>query len=166
MKLISQYFNQADSYLEDRNFDKALRLLLKIERISKGKALLSIGNLYDDYAICLGDKYIKKSLQYFKLSAMLGDSNAMLNIGITYKQLNKKRKAIKWLKRSLNNNNLEASLVLAKIYLEKGKIKKAIKHLNNVKNGQSYINISLSSQEDAIKILKNLDAELSSLPRY
>ncbi|MEA3491147.1 MAG: hypothetical protein U9R27_04530 [Campylobacterota bacterium] len=54
------YATKGTEYYEQGKFKKALRLLLKAEKLEAGYVALNIGNIYDDYAFFQGKKIGKK----------------------------------------------------------------------------------------------------------
>jgi len=160
-KKLDYYFDKGTEYYEQCKFKKALRLLLKAEKIETGSASLNIGNIYSDYAFFQGKKNRKKALLWFKKSITKDWNAGMFNIAFMYKEAHKFRKSKKWFKKSLKGGDNETAFELAKLYLMEGKIKKAINLLKIFEGNRLELNISEGVQEDALKLLKQIKKNIS-----
>lgn len=154
------YYSQGIDYLDKCHLKKALRYLLKAEKIKKGYASLSIGNTYKYYALCQSKKNRKKAMKWFKLGAEVGHCGSMYNVAVEYNEAYKFKKAKKWFKKTIKCGDNEAYLELGKLYLIEGKINKAIQCLKIFKGDRLKLNISEGAQEDALKILKQIEKTL------
>ncbi len=101
---------------------------------------LNIANIYGLF----GDR--KRELHWLKLGAKRKDSAAMYNLAIYYREKNSMAKMKKWFKKSFLLNDGSSAFELAKIYLSKAKIKKAMKYLAIVIN---HPNVTLYEKEKA-----------------
>ena len=158
------FFEKGTEYYEKGEFKKALRLLLKAQKMGYKDYFshLNIGNVYDDYAFYQGEKNRKKAKKWFKKGMALGDNSCMVNLAVSYQQENKMKKAKKWFKKVVKLGDNETGLLLAQIYLQEGKIQKAIKLLEVFKGDRLLLNMSEGGQEDGLKLLEKIRENIIS----
>lgn len=99
----------------DKNFDKAIEYF---EKSNSENALYNLGLIYDKVF-----KQPEKAIKYFESSALLGNSDALLQLGDISTQSHRMDKAIEYYEMSCKKRNSQAMLKLGLIYLETDKNK-------------------------------------------
>ena len=141
-------FKKASYYLDNKEFNKALKLFKKIYKNGEYESGLNIGYIYDK----IGKK--REAIKWYKkLLKEKNDTAVMINLGISYKEQYKYKKAKRCFKRASKMGDGDASLELAKMYLCEVKLKKAKKYLLMVKDS---LNSCESSRLEAKQYLKRL----------
>jgi len=141
-------FKKASHYLDNKDYNKALKLFKKIYNNGDNEAGVNIGYIYDK----IGKK--RKAIKWYKkLLKEQNDTTVMINLGILYKEQYKLKKAKRCFKKASKIGDGDASLELAKIYLCEAKLHKLKKYLLLAKDS---LNSCESSRLEAKQYLKRL----------
>ena len=150
MKEITQ-FEKADRLYNDGKFKEALNLFKEIAKNGDDSAMDRIGTMYADGEGI--EKNISKAIEWYKQSVSEGGLTSLYNLGLVYKCENNINESKRWFSMALNEGDTEASVELAKLYLD-----------NDVNKAISYLKIALLDndlildvREEAESLLKKLD---------
>ena len=150
MKEITQ-FEKADRLYNDGKFKEALNLFKEIAKNGDDSAMDRIGSMYADGEGI--EKNISKAIEWYKQSVSEGGLTSLYNLGLVYKCENNINESKRWFSMALNEGDTEASVELAKLYLD-----------NDVNKAISYLKIALLDndlildvREEAESLLKKLD---------
>ena len=150
MKKITQ-FEKADRLYNDGKFKEALNLFREIAKNGDDSAMDRIGTMYADGEGI--EKNISKAIEWYKQSVSEGGLTSLYNLGLVYKCENNINESKRWFSMALNEGDTEASVELAKLYLD-----------NDVNKAISYLKIALLDndlildvREEAESLLKKLD---------
>ena len=150
MKKITQ-FEKADRLYNDGKFKEALNLFKEIAKNGDDSAMDRIGTMYADGEGI--EKNISKAIEWYKQSVSEGGLTSLYNLGLVYKCENNINESKRWFSMALNEGDTEASVELAKLYLD-----------NDVNKAISYLKIALLDndlildvREEAESLLKKLD---------
>ena len=150
MKEITQ-FEKADRLYNDGKFKEALNLFREIAKNGDDSAMDRIGTMYADGEGI--EKNISKAIEWYKQSVSEGGLTSLYNLGLVYKCENNINESKRWFSMALNEGDTEASVELAKLYLD-----------NDVNKAISYLKIALLDndlildvREEAESLLKKLD---------
>jgi len=148
-------FDRANEEWEAGNLEKALSLFNEAAHQGEIYAFNSIGYFFD---VGLGrTSNFDQALFWYKKAARLGDEIAWSNIGILYLKHGNERQAKYWLTKAVSNDDGDAALELAKMFLRK-------KSNKNLAIGKAYLyaalrskNVTEDSRDEAKNLLSGLD---------
>lgn len=128
---LDELFIRANKHAEAGNLKQAFRLYLTAAKAGDTSCQVNLGNLYDEG---LGVRRNRASAMYwYKRAYRRGDPSAANNIGVMLRKKGKYRRALYWFERAVGLGDDEASLEIAKHYLQiERDFSKAIPHLERV----------------------------------
>jgi TPR repeat protein len=149
-------FVRADKLEESGNLKAAFRLFLAAAKGGDAGCQLNLGNYYCD------GKGIQRNLSvglyWYKRAYRRGVPGAASNIGMTWQNEGKPKRALSWFRRAVKMGDDEANLEIAKYYIEnQNNPRKAIPHLERV--GRSKW-VTEAGAEEAAKLLKQARKKL------
>ena len=150
MKKITQ-FEKADILYNDGNFKEALNLFKEIAKNGDDSAMDRIGTMYADGEGI--EKNISKAIAWYKQSVAKGGLTSLYNLGLMYKCENNINESKRWFTMALNEGDTEASVELAKLYLDNDE-NKAILYLKIALLDDDLI---LDVKEEAELLLKEIN---------
>ncbi|HEV1993457.1 MAG TPA: tetratricopeptide repeat protein [Candidatus Acidoferrum sp.] len=149
-------FNRADKLEDSGNLKAAFRLFLSAAKAGDLGCQLNVGNYY------CGGKGIRRNLSrglyWYKRAYRRGEASAASNIGMTWRNEGKPKKALSWFRRAVKIGDDEANLEIAKYYIEnENNPRKAIPHLEKVCRSNW---VTKAGAEEAAKLLKQARKKL------
>ena len=138
---------------EKGKLKQAFNAYLKSAKLGNKEAQVNLANLYGEGNRC--PKNSNKAIYWYKRSFKLGCSEAAYCLGIHYKHLGKKRLAIYWFEKSMQADNGDAALQLAKLNIEIN----SNYNQNKIKDflNKSLKNCTPATQEEAQQLLEKLN---------
>lgn len=132
----------------------ALRLFLAGTKGGDIACQLNLGTFYSDGIGMEPNR--DRAMYWYRRAYRGGYSPAAHNIGCDYRKENKLDLALAWFERSVNLNDRESNLDIAKIYLQRGDRSTPTRHLKRVVRAKS-LTVFEASREEAQRILKRLE---------
>lgn len=124
-------FNKAWKHLDGRRPARAFEHFLAAAGRAHLSSQLMVGYLYD---VGRGVRRSRaKAFLWYRKAARRGDALSASNIGILYKEVGSFRRAKWWLRKSVAMGEHDSLLDLAKIELESGNKKAALRHLRTLR---------------------------------
>src|SRR5579871_1001323 len=120
-------FEQASQQWESGNLKAAFKLFLMAAEGGDSGAQLNVGNFYSDGIGVARNR--EKALYWYRKAYRQGYAAAASNIGSLLRNENKIKLALSWFQKAAKLKDRDASLEIAKIYLEKKDLKRAIYYL-------------------------------------
>jgi TPR repeat protein len=149
MKKITQ-FEKADMLYDDGKFKEALNIFRKIAKNGDDSAMDRIGTMYANGEGV--EKNISKAIEWYKKSVVNGGLTSLYNLGLIYKCENNINESKRWFTMALNEGDTDASVELAKLYLD-----------NDVNKAISYLKIALLDDNLILDVKEEAESLLRSL---
>ena len=115
---IQSLFVRANRLLENGNQQEAFRLFRGGAEAGDSGCMLNLGVLYGDGVSGAPDH--ERELFWYKKSLARGETSAISNIAISYKEQRRYRKAEAWFNKAIAAGDGDANLELAKLLLSRG----------------------------------------------
>jgi uncharacterized protein len=153
-QIADELFTRANALWENRRNKEALQLFTRAAQLGSASAKHNVGYFYDEG---IGTKKdFSRALSWYK-KAWRSDrqSGTCINIAKLYESRKQPRLAIAWLSKAVGQNDGDAALELAKLYLQRKdrrQIGKAEVLLKSVAKGRS----TLDARRQALKMLKSI----------
>lgn len=147
-----EIFSKASNLYNAGEYNSAFEEFLKLAEKGDAAAMMRVASMYGDGR---GVDYdLNKCLMWDKRAAEAGERSALLNIGITYRNIGDAREAKCWLEKAIALDDGEAALALAKMYMISDK------EVDNIKEKLTLAyaskNLSPSSREEVKKLIDEL----------
>ncbi|MBQ3014913.1 MAG: sel1 repeat family protein [Clostridia bacterium] len=114
-KQATEYYKQAKTYYNQKQYDKAFRLFLDAEKYGEPDAYYMLGeHYYYGYGVAQNRT---KACDYYNLAAERGDTSAMVDLGIIYESSHPDT-SFKWRRRAIAAGDNRPALDLAKMYFD------------------------------------------------
>ena len=151
-----ELFIRADQ-LEDRGELKAaFRVFLAGAKAGDISCQLNLGNYYDDAKGIRRNR--KAALYWYRRAYRRGAALAANNIGIMLRNEGKQERALSWFRRAVKMGDDEASLEIAKYYMEKEHLPRlALPHLKRVVESNC---VTEAGAEEAAKLIRQANKTL------
>jgi len=152
-------FTRADELEERGKLKSAFRLFLAAAKAGDTSCQLNVGNYYSDGKGIR--RNLSRGLYWYKRAYRRGDASAASNIGITWRNDGKPKRALSWFRKAAKMEDDEANLEIAKYYIgyEKNP-RKAIPHLERVCQSNK---VTEAGAEEAAQLLKQARRKLKRL---
>jgi len=148
-------FIRADKLEDSGNLKAAFRLFLAAAKAGDTGCQINVGNYYcDGKAI---RRNLSKGLYWYKRAYRRGEATAASNIGMTWRNEGKQKKAVSWFRRAVKMGDDEANLEIAKHYLGSGSLRKAISYLEKVCRSNG---VTEAGSKEAAQLLRQAKKKL------
>ena len=128
---VDELFVRADREVDRGRFKAAFRLFLAGAKMGDIGCQLNLGNFYAD-GQGVG-RNLSAALKWYKLAYRRGNASAARNIGVTWRDEKKHRRALVWFKKAVRLGDEGANLEIAKHYMANDKNPaRAISYLEKV----------------------------------
>jgi uncharacterized protein len=133
-------------------------MLAAAKRGNDSRAMLNLGYFYD---VGIGVKKNRTAaMNWYRKAYRHGDECAANNIGTVYRSEGKPKQALYWFAKAVEMGDVDANLEIARVYLEDLKAPgAAIPRLNRVLKARPRVDVTQSSREEAVLLLKGLKRE-------
>lgn len=116
-KLVSQKtLSQVDTFLENGDMKGALRLLKPLAVQGDVGSMFMMGYVLEQMELHYVDK-LSASIEWYKRAASKGFYPAANNIGVLFRDVGDRRRALRWFWRAVELGDDDALLEIAKLYL-------------------------------------------------
>lgn len=129
----------------------AFRFFLAAARAGKETAFGTVGNFYHNGIGVNTDP--NAALSWYRLAYRVGDRSVTNNIGCILRDRKKFEQAIEWFQRAVQQNDGDANLNIAKVYLYKGDLVRGRSYLNKTRRSPWATG---QSKEEARSLLKKM----------
>ena len=131
----------------------AFRLYLGAAKLGDATAQLSLGYCYDVGIGVMPNR--SSAMEWYKRAYRKGYGSAANNIGTIFRDEGDTRKALAWFERAVRLGDIDSNLEIAKILLqEKKHAENAIPYLKCVAMGKPRVDVTESSWDEAVRLLK------------
>jgi TPR repeat protein len=150
---IDELLSRAQLQWESGELRSAFRVFLAVAKAGDVIAQLNLGYFYD---VGVGIKPNRPAAIYwYKRAYRQGHGSAANNIGTIFRDKGDTKRALAWFERAVKLGDTDANLEIAKIYIrERNQVVKAIPYLKCVIKTKVGLNVSLASQEEAKRLLR------------
>jgi TPR repeat protein len=149
-------FRRAYEKEEEGSLRSAFRLYLAGAKAGDSRCQISVGNCYSDGIGIKPNRAL--AVYWYRRAYRHGERCAAHNIGIVYRDELKFALALRWFERAVALSDGDANLQIAKIYLQRDDLPKAVHYLEQVLNA-TVEDVTEASKDKAKSLLKRLAAQ-------
>jgi uncharacterized protein len=124
----NELYRRGDEAWRKGDLRPAFRLVLAAARAGMESAFSTVGNFYDNGIGVKTDP--DAALDWYRLAYRSGDRSVANNIGCILRDRKKLGQAVGWFRRAVQQNDGDANLNLAKIYLHNGDLMRTRSYLD------------------------------------
>lgn len=155
----NELYRRGDQAWSRGDLRPAFRLFLAAARAGMEAAFSTIGNFYDNGIGVKADP--DAALGWYRLAYRGGDRSVANNIGCILRDRKKLGQAIEWFRRAVQQNDGDANLNIAKIYLHKGDLAKTRFYLDKTRRSPW---ATEQSKEEAMRLLRKMTSKKADNP--
>ena len=144
-------FKKASDFLEKGKMKKALKLFLMLSKEGDSYVDLNIAYIYERIG-----KAKKAKKLYKKLINETKDTNAMVNLGILYRENYENRKAKKWFLQAVLLNDGDAAFELGKIFLCEANLKESLKYFDIAMKSEYVCKLTIEEAKNLYEKIKKI----------
>lgn len=155
----TELYRRGDEAWSKGHLRPAFRLFLAAAKAGMEMASSTVGNFYHNG---IGVKANPDAaLDWYRLAYRGGDRSVANNIGCILRDRKKLGQAIRWFRRAVQQNDGDANLNIAKIYLRKGDLVRARSYLDKTRRSPW---ATEQSKEEARRWLKKMTTREADIP--
>ena len=150
----NELYQRGDQAWSKGHLRPAFRLFLAAARAGMGAAFSTVGNFYHNGIGVRADP--DAALDWYRLAYRSGDRSVANNIGCILRDRKKLGQAIGWFRRAVQQNDGDANLNIAKIYLHKGDLVRTRSYLDKARRSPW---ATEQSKEEARSLLRKMKSK-------
>ena len=156
----NELYRRGDEAWSKGHSRPAFRFFLAAARSGMVSAFSTVGNFYHNGIGVKADS--DAALHWYRLAYRSGARSVANNMGCILRDRKKLGAAIKWFARAVRQNDGDANLNIARIYLSKGKLASARSYLDKTRRSSW---ATEQSREEATRLLKKITTRNTDVPR-